>query len=97
VQSLAACPGVLVCVGREAFSPALVNFIRRSSEEKLPGLGSRSPGNGARSPAAQEARSPPRGPQSRASEHSDGPEGKKNGEFVVGKYPEHKPKCQHEI
>ncbi|KAG7237427.1 hypothetical protein INR49_032390 [Caranx melampygus] len=41
VQSLLTCPGVLVCAGREAFSPMLVNFIKRSSEEKLPGLGNR--------------------------------------------------------
>lgn len=80
------CPGVLVCVGREAFSPTLVNFIRKNSEEKLPGLGSRSsglgprtPGNGARSPAMQGARSPPHGAQSRASEHSEGHDSKKNG------------------
>ncbi|XP_071061134.1 retinitis pigmentosa 1-like 1 protein [Pseudochaenichthys georgianus] len=36
VQSLMTCPGVLVCVGREALSPMLVNFMRKSSEEKLP-------------------------------------------------------------
>uniref|UniRef100_A0A3B4FJY9 RP1 like 1 n=1 Tax=Pundamilia nyererei TaxID=303518 RepID=A0A3B4FJY9_9CICH len=53
VQSLMTCPGVLVCVGREAFSPLLINFIRKTSEEKLPGLGPRTPGNGARSPATQ--------------------------------------------
>lgn len=83
------CPGVLVCVGREAFSPTLVNFIRKNSEEKLPGLGSRSsglgprtPGNGARSPAMQGARSPPHGTQSRASEYSEGHDSKKNGESV---------------
>ncbi|KAI3365980.1 hypothetical protein L3Q82_009809 [Scortum barcoo] len=88
VQSLLTCPGVLVCVGREAFSPMLVNFIRKSSEEKLPGLGSRSPGlgprtpgNGARSPATQGARSPPHGAQSRASEYSEGHESKKNVNF----------------
>ncbi|XP_051284071.1 retinitis pigmentosa 1-like 1 protein [Dicentrarchus labrax] len=88
VQSLITCPGVLVCVGREAFSPMLVNFIRKSSEEKLPGLGSRSPGlgprtpgNGARSPATQGARSPPHGAQSRASEYSEGHESKKNVNF----------------
>ncbi|XP_034402670.1 retinitis pigmentosa 1-like 1 protein, partial [Cyclopterus lumpus] len=88
VQSLMTCPGVLVCVGREAFSQVLVNFIRKSSDEKLPGLGSRSPvlgprtpGNGARSPAAQGVRSPPHGAQSRASEYSEGPEGKKNVNF----------------
>ncbi|XP_037312643.2 retinitis pigmentosa 1-like 1 protein [Pungitius pungitius] len=75
VQSLTTCPGVLVCVGREAFSPVLVNFIRKSSEEKLPGLGPRTPGNGARSPA----RSPPHGAQS--SEYSEGPESKKNVNF----------------
>ncbi|XP_076579665.1 uncharacterized protein rp1l1a isoform X1 [Chaetodon auriga] len=88
VQSLMTCPGVLVCVGREAFSPMLVNFIRKSSEEKLPGLGTRSPGlgprtpgNGARSPATQGARSPPHGAQSRASEYSEGHESKKNVNF----------------
>lgn len=80
------CPGVLVCVGREAFSPTLMNFIRKNSEEKLPGLGRssgldpRTPGNGARSPAAQGARSPPHGAQSRASECSEGHDSKKNGE-----------------
>uniref|UniRef100_A0AAQ4RN88 Doublecortin domain-containing protein n=1 Tax=Gasterosteus aculeatus aculeatus TaxID=481459 RepID=A0AAQ4RN88_GASAC len=79
VQSLTTCPGVLVCVGREAFSPVLVNFIRKSSEEKLPGLGPRTPGNGARSPAAQGLRSPPHGAQS--SEFSEGPESKKNVNF----------------
>ncbi|XP_071320898.1 serine-rich adhesin for platelets [Trachinotus anak] len=88
VQSLLTCPGVLVCAGREAFSPMLVNFIKKSSEEKLPGLGSRSPGlgprtpgNGARSPATQAARSPPHGAQSRASEYSEGHESKKNVNF----------------
>uniref|UniRef100_A0A4W6FGN0 Doublecortin domain-containing protein n=1 Tax=Lates calcarifer TaxID=8187 RepID=A0A4W6FGN0_LATCA len=88
VQSLMTCPGVLVCVGREAFSPTLVNFIKKSSEEKLPGLGNRSPGlgpripgNGARSPATQGARSSPHGAQSRASEYSEGHESKKNVNF----------------
>ncbi|XP_045910927.1 retinitis pigmentosa 1-like 1 protein [Micropterus dolomieu] len=88
VQSLVACPGVLVCVGREAFSPLLVNFISKSSEEKLPGLSSRSPGlgprtpgNGARSPAVQGPRSPPHGAQSRASEYNEGHESKKNVNF----------------
>ncbi|KAG7241060.1 hypothetical protein INR49_026091, partial [Caranx melampygus] len=88
VQSLLTCPGVLVCAGREAFSPMLVNFIKRSSEEKLPGLGNRTPGlgpripgNGARSPATQATRSPPHGAQSRASEHSEGHESKKNVNF----------------
>uniref|UniRef100_UPI0037E751E8 retinitis pigmentosa 1-like 1 protein n=1 Tax=Semicossyphus pulcher TaxID=241346 RepID=UPI0037E751E8 len=88
VQSLMTCPGVLVCVGREPFSPMLVNFIRKSSEERLPGLSSRSPGlgprtpgNGARSPATQGARSPPHGAQSRASEYSEVHESKKNVNF----------------
>ncbi|CAB1441953.1 unnamed protein product [Pleuronectes platessa] len=77
VQSLMTCPPVLVCVGREAFSPVLANFIKKNSEEKLPGLDSRSPGlgprtpgNGARSPAVQGARSPPHGAQSRASDET---------------------------
>ncbi|XP_029369312.1 retinitis pigmentosa 1-like 1 protein [Echeneis naucrates] len=81
VQSLLTCPGVLVCAGREAFSPMLVNFIKKSSEEKLPGLGPRTPGNGARSPATQTTRSPPHGAQSRASEYSEGHESKKNVNF----------------
>ncbi|XP_053273593.1 retinitis pigmentosa 1-like 1 protein [Pleuronectes platessa] len=88
VQSLMTCPPVLVCVGREAFSPVLANFIKKNSEEKLPGLDSRSPGlsprtpgNGARSPAVQGARSPPHGAQSRASEYSEGHESKKNVNF----------------
>lgn len=83
------CPGVLVCAGRESFSPLLVNIMRKTSEEKLPGLSSRSsalglrtPGNGARSPATQGARSPIHGAQSRASEYSDGHESKKNGSFL---------------
>lgn len=95
VQSLTTCPGVLVCVGREAFSPVLVNFIRKSSEEKLPGLGPRTPGNGARSPAAQGLRSPPHGAQS--SEFSEGPESKKNGKFVWVNTLKHKPQFQHEL
>uniref|UniRef100_A0A672FSZ8 Doublecortin domain-containing protein n=1 Tax=Salarias fasciatus TaxID=181472 RepID=A0A672FSZ8_SALFA len=41
VQSLMTCPGVLVCVGREAFSPTLAGLLRKSSEEKTPGLGPR--------------------------------------------------------
>ncbi|XP_014890347.1 retinitis pigmentosa 1-like 1 protein isoform X1 [Poecilia latipinna] len=88
VQSLLTCPGVLVCVGREAFSPMLINFIRKTSEEKLPGLvskspglGPRIPGNGARSPGAQAIRSPPHGAQSRASEYDEGNESKKNVNF----------------
>lgn len=82
------CPGVLVCAGRESFSSQLVNFMRKTSEEKLPGLSSRSlalgpqtPGNGAQSPATHGARSPIHGAQSRASEYSDGHESKKNGSF----------------
>ncbi|KAM4710634.1 uncharacterized protein rp1l1a isoform 1-T2 [Anableps anableps] len=88
VQSLMTCPGVLVCVGREAFSPMLINFIRKTSEERLPGLGRKSPGlgpripgNGARSPATQGIRSPPHGAQSRASEYDEGNESKKNVNF----------------
>lgn len=79
VQSLMTCPGVLVCVGREGFSPMLMNLIRKSSEEKLPGLGNRTLGNGARSPGTQGARSPRHGVQSRASEYSEGHESKRNG------------------
>lgn len=82
------CPGVLVCVGREPFSPLLLDFIRKSSEERLPGLGSRSPGlgprtpgNGARSPATQVVRSPPHGAHSRGSEYSEGYDSKKNGKL----------------
>nr|XP_029136567.1 retinitis pigmentosa 1-like 1 protein [Labrus bergylta] len=88
VQSLMTCSGVLVCVGREAFSPMLVNFIRKSSDERLPGLNSRSPGlgprtpgNGARSPGTQGLRSPPHGAQSRASEYSEVHESRKNVNF----------------
>ncbi|RVE75362.1 hypothetical protein OJAV_G00015900 [Oryzias javanicus] len=88
VQSLMTCPGVLVCVGREAFSPMLINYIRKTSDEKLPGLtskspglGPRTPGNGARSPATQGVRSPPHGAQSRASEYDEGNESKKNVNF----------------
>ncbi|XP_061653559.1 retinitis pigmentosa 1-like 1 protein [Phyllopteryx taeniolatus] len=88
VQSLMTCPGVLVCVGREALSPLLLKFLSKSSEEKLPvlssrspGLGPRTPGNGARSPGIQEARSSPYGAQSRASEFSEGQESKKSVNF----------------
>ncbi|XP_041834418.1 retinitis pigmentosa 1-like 1 protein [Melanotaenia boesemani] len=88
IQTLMTCPGVLVCVGREAFSPMLINFIRKTSEEKLPGLsnkspsfGPRTPGNGSRSPATQGVRSSPHGAQSRASEHDEGHESKKNVNF----------------
>ena len=86
VQSLMTCPGLLVCVGREPFSPLLVDFLRKSSEERLPGLGLRSPalgprtpGNGARSPATQGVRSPLHGARSRGSEYSEGRDSRKNG------------------
>lgn len=82
------CPAVLVCVGRESFSPMLVNFIRKSSEEKLPGLGCqplglgpRVPGNRARSPSTQGVRSPPHGAQSRSSEYEEGHDSKKNSKL----------------
>lgn len=75
------CPAVLVCVGRESFSPMLIDFIRKSSEDKLPGLGPRVPGNGARSPSTQGVRSPPHGAQSRSSEYDEGPESKKNSKL----------------
>ncbi|XP_036398117.1 retinitis pigmentosa 1-like 1 protein [Megalops cyprinoides] len=42
IQSLVQCPSVLVCVGREPFRPLLVESLRKSSDEKLPGLGTRS-------------------------------------------------------
>ncbi|XP_068612655.1 uncharacterized protein [Brachionichthys hirsutus] len=66
-RALLACPGVLVCVGREAFSPTLP-----SAEEKIPGNGARSPGNGARSPTTPGVGSTRRGSQSRASENIEG-------------------------
>ncbi|XP_034033328.1 retinitis pigmentosa 1-like 1 protein [Thalassophryne amazonica] len=88
IPSLMMCPGVLVCVGRETFSPFLVNFIKKNSEDKLPGLpnkshglGPRTPGNGARSPATQRVRSLPHGTQSKASEYSEGLDGKKSVNF----------------
>ncbi|XP_037098440.1 uncharacterized protein rp1l1a [Syngnathus acus] len=88
VQSLMTCPGVLVCVGREALSPLLLKIIRKSSEEKLPGLsskspglGPRTPGSGARSPGIQEARSTRHGAQSGASECSEGQESRKSVNF----------------
>ncbi|XP_056444335.1 retinitis pigmentosa 1-like 1 protein [Gadus chalcogrammus] len=88
VQSLMTCPGILVCVGREPFSPLLVDFLRKSSEERLPGLGLRSPalgprtpGNGARSPATQGVRSPLHGARSRGSEYSEGRDSRKNVNF----------------
>ena len=93
VQSLLTCPGVLVCVGREPFSPLLVEFLRKSSDEKLPGLGPRTSGNGARTPGngartpGNGARTPGNGtrspvhgaPRSGASMCSEGHESKKNG------------------
>ena len=82
VQSLMTCPGLLVCVGREPFSPLLVDFLRRSPEERLPGLGPRTPGNGARSPATQGVRSPPHGARSRGSECSEGRDSRKNGGWI---------------
>ncbi|KAL7862196.1 hypothetical protein SRHO_G00136370 [Serrasalmus rhombeus] len=42
VQSLMQCPSVLVCVGRESFKPLLLENLRKHSEEKLPGMGTRS-------------------------------------------------------
>uniref|UniRef100_A0A3Q3JIG6 Doublecortin domain-containing protein n=2 Tax=Monopterus albus TaxID=43700 RepID=A0A3Q3JIG6_MONAL len=81
MQRLMTCPGVLVCVGREAFHPMLINFIRKNSEEKLPGLGPRTPGNGAQSPVTQGTRSHPHGAQSRGSENSNEHENKKNINF----------------
>ncbi|XP_023695081.1 retinitis pigmentosa 1-like 1 protein isoform X2 [Paramormyrops kingsleyae] len=42
IHSLMQCPNVLVCVGREPFHPLLVENLRKSSDEKLPGLASRS-------------------------------------------------------
>ncbi|XP_072305292.1 uncharacterized protein rp1l1a [Eucyclogobius newberryi] len=70
VQSLMTGPNMLVCAGREGLSPLLVNYIRKGSDEKLPGVGPRTPGNG--------ARSPPQGAQSGASEQSEGQDSKKN-------------------
>ncbi|XP_053721804.1 retinitis pigmentosa 1-like 1 protein [Synchiropus splendidus] len=79
IQSLVTCPGVLVCVGREPFSPTVVNVLRKSSEEKL-GLASKSPGLGPRTPG-NDARSPQHGAQSGTSEYSEGPDIKKNVNF----------------
>ncbi|KAJ8287377.1 hypothetical protein COCON_G00000360 [Conger conger] len=42
VQALMQCPSVLVCVGREPFRPLLVESLRKSSDEKLPGLRNKS-------------------------------------------------------
>ncbi|XP_045567992.1 retinitis pigmentosa 1-like 1 protein, partial [Salmo salar] len=79
-QSLMTCPGVLVCVGREPFRPLLLEYVTKSSEEKLPGLGTRSTGNGARSPGTG-ARSPGNGKGSRSSVCSEGHDNKKNVNF----------------
>ncbi|KAM9433486.1 uncharacterized protein rp1l1a [Salvelinus alpinus] len=79
-QSLMTCPGVLVCVGREPFRPLLLEYVTKSSEEKLPGLGSRPTGNGARSPGTG-ARSPGNGKGSRSSVCSEGHDIKKNVNF----------------
>uniref|UniRef100_A0A8C8GSM8 Doublecortin domain-containing protein n=1 Tax=Oncorhynchus tshawytscha TaxID=74940 RepID=A0A8C8GSM8_ONCTS len=81
-QSLMTCPGVLVCVGREPFRPLLLNYVAKHSEEKLPGLGTRSPVSGARSPGTG-ARSPRngQGARSRSSVCSEGHGSKKNVNF----------------
>ncbi|XP_059375823.1 uncharacterized protein rp1l1a [Carassius carassius] len=42
IQSLMQCPSVLVCVGREPFRPLLMESLKKLSDEKLPGMGSRS-------------------------------------------------------
>ncbi|XP_030634220.1 retinitis pigmentosa 1-like 1 protein [Chanos chanos] len=42
IQSLMQCPNVLVCVGKEPFRPLLMESLRKHSDEKLPGVGSRS-------------------------------------------------------
>ncbi|XP_055721706.1 uncharacterized protein LOC129813387 [Salvelinus fontinalis] len=81
-HSLMTCPGVLVCVGREPFRPLLLNSVSKRSEEKLPGLGTRSSGSGARSPGTG-ARSPGngQGARSRSSVCSEGHGSKKNVNF----------------
>nr|XP_057908230.1 retinitis pigmentosa 1-like 1 protein [Doryrhamphus excisus]XP_057908231.1 retinitis pigmentosa 1-like 1 protein [Doryrhamphus excisus] len=88
IQGLMSCSGVLVCVGKEALSPMVLKFLRKSSEEKLPGLGSRSPGlgprtpgNGTRYPGIQDIRPDPHGAQSRSSDCSEGQESKKSVNF----------------
>ncbi|XP_016400592.1 retinitis pigmentosa 1-like 1 protein [Sinocyclocheilus rhinocerous] len=42
IQSLMQCPSVLVCVGREPFRPLLIESLKKLSDEKLPGMGTRS-------------------------------------------------------
>ncbi|XP_067224570.1 retinitis pigmentosa 1-like 1 protein [Chanodichthys erythropterus] len=42
IQSLMQCPSVLVCVGREPFRPLLMESLKKLSDEKLPGMGTRS-------------------------------------------------------
>ncbi|KAI7805066.1 retinitis pigmentosa 1-like 1 protein [Triplophysa rosa] len=42
IQSLMQCPSVLVCAGREPFRPLLVENLRTLSDERLPGMGTRS-------------------------------------------------------
>ncbi|XP_073683623.1 uncharacterized protein rp1l1a [Garra rufa] len=42
IQSLMQCPSVLVCVGREPFRPLLMDSLKKLSDEKLPGMGTRS-------------------------------------------------------
>ncbi|XP_016296175.1 uncharacterized protein rp1l1a [Sinocyclocheilus anshuiensis] len=42
IQSLMQCPNVLVCVGREPFRPLLMESLKKLSDEKLPGMGTRS-------------------------------------------------------
>ena len=80
VQGLMTCPGLLVCVGREPFSPLLVDFLRKTSEERLPGLGFRSPpALSPRTPGGPGTRSPLHGARSRGSEGSEGRDSRKNG------------------
>ncbi|KAG1932269.1 retinitis pigmentosa 1-like 1 protein [Pimephales promelas] len=42
IQSLMQCPSVLVCVGREPFRPLLMESSKKLSDEKLPGMRTRS-------------------------------------------------------
>ncbi|XP_051501946.1 uncharacterized protein LOC127410774 [Myxocyprinus asiaticus] len=42
IQCLMQCPSVLVCVGREPFRPLLTESTKKLSEERLPGMGTRS-------------------------------------------------------
>ncbi|KAK7142805.1 hypothetical protein R3I94_012226 [Phoxinus phoxinus] len=42
IQSLMQCPSVLVCVGREPFRPLLMDSLKKLSDEKLPGMRTRS-------------------------------------------------------